>query len=227
MFTRAQIEADPIRLNSQLGFYTNFANLLDLAALAVPAGFRPDGMPFGITLFGPAWSDGSLARLGAKFHRSQKPTLGCDPTDAAGEENAAQAVVPGADASRLQLAVVGAHLSGQPLNRQLTDRGGFLVRSTRTADCYRLYALAGTVPPKPGLVRVAPGAGATIEIEIWSLAREAWADFVAAIPAPLGIGTLVLEQGGTVQGFLGESAALAGAEDITRYGGWRAYLQRK
>jgi allophanate hydrolase len=226
VFTRAQIQADPIRLNSQLGFYTNFANLLDLAALAVPAGFRPDGLPFGITFFGPAWSDGALAGLGAKFHRAQTPTLGATRL-ALPPAEAAVTAPPGIDGSRLQLAVVGAHLSGQPLNRQLTDRGGFMVCPARTADCYRLYALAGTVPPKPGLVRVAPGAGAAIEIEIWSLAREAWADFVSAIPAPLGIGTLVLEQGGTVQGFLGESAALTGAEDITRYGGWRAYLQRK
>ena len=224
IFTRGQIEKDPIRLNSQLGLYTNFANLLDLAALAVPAGFRPDGIPFGITLFGPAWSDGRLAALGSRFHRSQATTLGATGTKLGQEESDHHAATPDADDSRLLLAVVGAHLSGQPLNPQLTERGGRLVRADRTTDCYRLYALAGTKPAKPGLVRVAPGTGATIEIEIWSLPREAWADFVAAIPAPLGIGTLTLEQGGKVQGFL--MFRLEGAVDITSFGGWRAYLRR-
>lgn len=228
VFTRAQVEADPIRLNSQLGYYTNFANLLDCAAVAVPAGFRPDGLPFGVTFFGPAWSDGPLAALAGSYHRSLAPTLGAtglqlsrDGAPGLAEEP------PAAGAPELPLAVVGAHLSGQPLNRELTARGGRLIRAARTADCYRLYALAGTTPPKPGLVRVAPGAGACIELEIWALPREGWAEFVAAIPSPLGIGTLVLEQGAKVKGFLCESAALAGAEDITQFGGWRAYRQSR
>ncbi len=224
VFTRAQIEADPIRLNSRLGYYTNFANLLDCAALAVPAGIRPDGVPFGVTFFGPAWSDGRLARLGAGFHRSQAPTLGA--TGGTLSPEAAAPVPAPPDPARLPLAVVGAHLQGQPLNRELTERGGTLVRAARTARCYRLYALAGTTPPKPGLVRVEASAGAAIEIEVWSLPREAWADFVAAIPPPLGIGTLLLEDGTAVKGFLCEPAALAGAEDISGFGGWRAYRQR-
>jgi allophanate hydrolase len=223
VFTRAQVEADPIRLNSQLGYYTNFANLLDYAALAVPAGIRGDGLPFGVTFFGPAWSDGRMAPLGAAFQRAPAATLGAtgQRLPAAGELAA-----PAVDRTHLHLAVVGAHLQGQPLNRELTDRGGTLVRAGRTANCYRLYALAGTTPPKPGLVRVEAGAGTAIAIEVWSLPREGWADFVAAIPAPLGIGTLLLEDGSPVKGFLCEPAALAGAEDISRFGGWRAYRQR-
>jgi allophanate hydrolase len=223
IFTRAQIEADPIRLNTQLGYYTNFANLLDYAALAVPAGMRGDGLPFGITFFGPAWTDARLAPLGEAFQRAPGATLGATGH---GLPAAGGAAVSLPDRTRLDLAVVGAHLQGQPLNRELTERGATLVRAARTADCYRLYALAGTTPPKPGLVRVEPGAGAAIAVEVWSLPREAWADFVAAIPAPLGIGTLLLEDGSPVKGFLCEPAALAGAEDISRFGGWRAYRQR-
>lgn len=214
IYTRAQLAADPITLNSRLGHYTNFANLLDTAAFAIPAGFRPDGLPFGITLFGPAWSDPLLATLASHFEagtplREVRPTT---PTLGSTREN------------HLPLAVVGAHLTGQPLNRQLTSLGARLIRTTTTADCYKLYALANTTPPKPGLIRVAPSTGAPIELEIWSLPAPAWAHFVAAIPSPLGIGTLQLADGSTVQGFLCEPAALHGATDITHHGGWRAYL---
>ena len=226
IYTRAQLEADPIMLNSRLGTYTNFANLLDTAALAVPAGFRPDGLPFGVTFFGPAWSDVALATIGAAFQRVTATSLGATGAPLPPSMTPASATARLA-ARELHLAVVGAHLSGQPLNRELTERGGRLVRSTRTVDCYRLYALAGTVPPKPGLVRVAPGEGATIEIEVWALAPAAWADFVAAIPPPLGIGTLILEDGSTTKGFLCEPAALAGGEDITAFGGWRHFRRER
>jgi allophanate hydrolase len=226
VYPRAEVEADPITLNSRLGYYTNFANLLDTAAIAVPAGFRADGLPFGVTLFGPAWSDATLASLASAFQRATATRLGAtnQPPPAAGIIRTD--VAPGSSKKEIQLAVVGAHLTGQPLNRELTERGGRLVRSAHTADCYRLYALAGTVPPKPGLVRVAPGEGAPIEIEVWALAPAAWADFVAAIPPPLGIGTLIVSDGSTVKGFVCEPAALPGAEDITRFRGWRAYRQR-
>lgn len=219
IYTRAELEADPISLNSRLGYYTNFANLLDTAALAVPAGFRPDGLPFGITLFAPAWSDAALAKLGTAFQRATATKLGATghPLPPALPPRITSAV------RTLELAVVGAHLSGQPLNRELTERGGRLVRATRTAPSYRLHALAGTAPPKPGLVRIARGEGASIEVEVWSLAPSAWADFVAAIPPPLGIGTLLLEDGSAVKGFLCEPAALAGSPDISHFGGWRAY----
>jgi allophanate hydrolase len=129
------------------------------------------------------------------------------------------------EGAALGLAVVGAHLRGQPLNHQLTSRGAQFIRAARTADCYRLYALSGTTPPKPGLIRLAPGEGASIEVEIWAMTPAAWGDFVNAIPPPLGIGTLALEDGTTVKGFLCESAALAGAADITHFQGWRSYLQ--
>jgi len=222
IYTRAQVEAEPLTLNSRLGHYTNFANLLDTAALAVPAGFRADGLPFGISLFGPAWSDARLAAFGSAFQRA----LGLKP-GATGQTLPrpwpVEAAADKGPAARLELAVVGAHLTGQPLNRELTSRGGTLVGPAHTADCYRFYALAGTTPPKPGLVRVAPGAGAAIELEVWSLPGAAWADFVAAIPPPLGIGNIVLADGRTVKGFLCESVALEGARDITAFGGWRAY----
>jgi len=226
IFTRAQIEADPVRLNSQLGHYTNFANLLDCAALAVPAGFRPDGLPFGITFFGPAWSDARLETWGARFHQANGAALGATGQPQPKRIQPATAPCP-SDAGRLLLAVVGAHLRGQPLNHQLTDRGGRWVRNARTADCYRLYALAGTSPPKPGLLRVGPGKGSPIEIEVWSMDPVAWAGFAAAIPSPLGIGTLLLEDGSKAQGFLCESIAVEGAEDITPFGGWRPYLQKR
>jgi allophanate hydrolase len=234
VFTRRQVEAEPLALNSQLGHYTHFANLLDCAAVAVPAGFRPDGLPFGVTLFGPAWSDARLATLGGALHRALAANLGAtefplpSPEQAAalGSSAGAERTASEGEAAGLPIAVVGAHLRGQPLNRELTERGGRFRRAARTADCYRLYALAGTTPPKPGLVRVAPGEGGAIDLEIWSLPPVAWAAFVAAIPPPLGIGTLVLEDGAKVKGFLAESAALVGAEDITAFGGWRAFLAR-
>jgi len=124
----------------------------------------------------------------------------------------------------VKLAVVGAHLSGQPLNYQLTDRSATLIHTTRTANCYRLYALPGTTPPKPGLIRVAGQTGAAIEVEIWEMSAEAFGTFVAAIPPPLGIGTIELEDGQLVKSFLCESYAIAGATDISNHGGWRKFL---
>jgi allophanate hydrolase len=218
-YTRSQVEADPIRLNSRLGYYTNFANLLDTAALAVPGGFRSDGLPFGITLFGPPWSDFRLAGIGGALHRSTARTLG-----ATGHALPPARPVPRLETNEISIAVVGAHLTGQPLNSQLTAVEGRLVRTAHTADCYRLYALAGTTPPKPGLARVAPGSGGCIELEIWALPPAAFGRFVAAIPPPLGIGTLALSDGSSVKGFLCESVALQEAKDITSFGGWRAYL---
>ncbi|MEN9329214.1 MAG: allophanate hydrolase, partial [Pseudomonadota bacterium] len=124
-----------------------------------------------------------------------------------------------------RVAVVGAHLSGMPLNSQLTERGAKLLEATHTAPEYKLYALPGTVPPKPGLLRVAAGEGAPIAIEIWEMPVTHYGSFVALIPAPLGIGTLTLADGRQVQGFLCEPLALEGAQDITHLGGWRAYIQ--
>lgn len=221
IYTRKQVEADPIGLNSRLGCYTNFANLLDTSALAVPGGFRPDGLPFGVTLFGPAWSDARLAALGAALHRATGRTLG-----ATGHALPPAPPAPMPDTGGISLAVVGAHLSGQPLNGQLTALDGRLIRTARTADCYRLFALPGATPAKPGLVRVAPGAGGPIEVEIWALPPAAFGAFVAAIPPPLGIGTITFSDGSCAKGFLCESVALQGARDITSFGGWRNYLNK-
>ena len=218
IYTIAAVESDPVELNRRLGAYTNFVNLLDLAAIAVPAALRDDGLPFGITLIGPAGSDLMLADLAQRFHADTGLSLGA--LDA--PMPAIEPLLPRGDTT--QIAVVGAHLTGLPLNRELIERGARLVRPARTAASYRLYALPGTVPPKPGLVRSADADGAGIDVEIWEMPVPDFGAFVAAIPAPLSIGTIALEDGGSVQGFLCEAAAATGADDITCYGGWRAYL---
>jgi allophanate hydrolase len=211
IYTHEAVAADPIRLNTNLGYYTNFVNLLDLAAVAVPAGFRANGLPFGVSLIGPAFSDEALLAVADRFHPEPGPHAellthppGCIP-----------------------LAVVGAHLSGQPLNWQLTGRGARLMKTTRTAPGYRLYALAGSVPPKPGLVRDEAFPGPGIEVEVWAVPADRLGGFVAAVPPPLGIGNTALEDGSTVKCFICEPYAIAGATEITQFGGWRKYMGRE
>jgi allophanate hydrolase len=222
-YTIAQMLADPVALNTSLGTYTNFVNLMDLAALSVPAGFRPDGIPFGVTLIGPALSDGMLASAGDTLHRSLDRTqLGATPVPLS---STPPVTVPTRSGKSVKVAVVGAHLSGQPLNGQLGERNAKLIETARTGPGYRLYALAGTSPPKPGLVFDGIGPGA-IEVEIWEMDEKGFGSFVALIPAPLGIGTVTLADGRTVKGFLCEGHATRGAEDITAFGGWRAWLSR-
>ncbi len=218
LYTIAAVEADPIRLNANLGRYTNFVNLLDLAAIALPSGFRPDGLPFGITLVGPALTDACLCELGERYQRATGLRLGACGTPL---PEAARAEDPPPIRDTVRVAVVGAHLSGGPLNEQLTERGATLARACRTAAAYRLYALSGSEPPKPGLVR---GGAAAIEVEVWEMPAEQFGSFVAAIPAPLGIGTLELEDGEQGKGFLCEAYAIRDAQDISSYGGWRAFL---
>ncbi|MCC5844475.1 MAG: allophanate hydrolase [Verrucomicrobia bacterium] len=199
-YTIEAVQADPVRLNSNLGTYTNFVNLLDLCAIAVPCGTLASGIPTGVTLLAPAFQDEAL------FH-------------------AAEVFLGEAEAqpqNMVALAVVGAHLRGMALHGQLETLNARFLRAARTAPCYRLYALAETNPPKPGLLRVAEG-GAAIEIELYELTPAAFGEFVANIPAPLGIGTLQLEDGGRVKGFLCEPEGLRGAEDITHHGGWRGF----
>ncbi|MGO4683272.1 allophanate hydrolase [Hyphomicrobium sp. 2TAF46] len=220
----ADMLADPIRLNSNLGAYTNFVNLLDLSALAVPAGFRDDGIPFGVTLIGRAFADGQLAAVGDMLHRAlDGAKLGATQVALSG----APPVTTARPVKKrtVQVAVVGAHLRGQPLNGQLTERDAVYRETCRTAKGYRLYALPGTTPPKPGLVFEGSGPGG-LEVEIWEMDEAAFGSFVALIPPPLGIGTLVLDDGRQVKGFLCEGHALRGAEDITEFGGWRAWLTR-
>jgi len=222
IYTLTQIEADPITLNSRLGTYTNFVNLLDLAGLAVPGGFRADGLPFGVTLLAPAFRDGALAALGDRLQRAQGLPLGA--TGAAlppAQEQPPTAARPGT----VRLVVCGAHMSGLPLNRELTERGARLVRRARTAPRYRFYALEAFSPPRPGMVRGEPGAA--IEVEVWELPAAAFGGFVDGIPAPLGIGTVELEDGAQVRGFVCEQYATQGAREITRLGGWRAYLAQR
>lgn len=217
----ADMLADPVQLNSNLGAYTNFVNLLNLAAISVPAGFRPDGIPFGVTLIGPASSDVRLGMIGDALHRTLvNAKLGATQTSLV----STPIVQPPASTSpTISVAVVGAHLSGQPLNGQLRERGARLVETAKTAEGYSFYALAGTSPPKPGLVFDGSGSG-RIEVEIWEMDIANFGSFVALIPSPLGIGTLRLVDGRTVKGFVCETYASAGALDITAFGGWRNWL---
>jgi allophanate hydrolase len=218
--TLAELAADPLKPNALLGTYTNFVNLLDLCALAVPARFRPDGLPAGITLIAPRGHDALLATIGQRLHGLAQVPLG-----ATGERLVAPAPAPAmAGADEIEIAVVGAHLSGMPLNRELTDIGGRFLRAVPTEPSYRLFALSGGPPRKPGLLRVAPGEGSAIATEVWALAPDAFGRFVAAIPPPLGIGTLRLADGTQPKGFLAELEALRDAEDVSSFGGWRAYI---
>ncbi|MES2954746.1 MAG: allophanate hydrolase [Pseudomonadota bacterium] len=221
-YTIEQMQQDPVALNRKLGAYTNFVNLLDYAALSVPSSMRKDGLPFGITLIAPCGSDWQLADLGQRYHHLSGLSQG-----ATGEPLPAMVPLSGLrPRATVRIAVVGAHLSGMPLNTQLTERGATLACSTKTAPHYRLYALPGTTPPKPGLLRVAPNQGVSIALEIWDMPLAEYGSFVALIPAPLGIGTLELGDGSSVQGFVCEAQALqGGARDISHLGGWRAYIQ--
>jgi allophanate hydrolase len=218
VYSVEQVLADPIALNSRLGTYTNFVNLLDLCALAVPASMRADGTPFGVTLIAPAGCDAALASIGRAFHADTALPLGA--TGAAQPPLAA--ITPHAADGEIAFAVVGAHLSGMPLNRELTASGARFLEESATAADYRLFLLPGA-PAKPGLLRV-DGGGAAIAVEIWAMPAEAFGRFVARVPPPLAIGTLTLADGHTVQGFLVEAVATQGARDISAFGGWRAFM---
>ncbi|MBN56500.1 MAG: allophanate hydrolase [Oceanospirillaceae bacterium] len=214
----ADVESAPVEVNSQLGTYTNFVNLADLCALALPAHMREDGLPFGVTLIAPAWHELALTNFAGQWQSSlrlpEAPVM-------LGQKEDASVVV----------AVVGAHLTGMPLNHQLTSRHATLLEQTLTAKKYKLYALANTVPPKPGLVRLSESelerdaqAGHQLIVELWRLDQAAFGSFVEEIPQPLGIGTLELEDGRLVKGFICEPEAVASATDISHLGGWRAYI---
>src|SRR5712691_1457259 len=207
VYTVQQVLADPIGLNSRLGTYTNFVNLLGLAGLALPAALRADGAPFGITLLAPAGRDAELASIGRVFHADTGLTLGA--TGKAQPPLAPARSAPGRE--EIAVAVVGAHLSGMPFNGELKAFGARFLEASATAPDYRLFALAGTTPEKPGLLRVAAGKGAAIDLELWALSAAAFGRFVAAVPPPLSIGTLRLGDGREVKGFLVEAAATEGA----------------
>jgi allophanate hydrolase len=220
IYTVKQVLADPIQLNSRLGTYTNFVNLLDLCGLALPASMTDSGVPFGITLLAPGGNDARLVEIGRVFHADTTLPLGALKAS----QPALAPVLKSPAAGEVALVVVGAHLSGLPLNGELRALGARLLETATTAPNYRLYALDGTSPPKPGLLRVDGGQGTSIEIEVWALSVESFGRFVAAVPPPLSIGTVKLQDGRGLKGFLLEAAAAAGARDISSFGGWRKFM---
>jgi allophanate hydrolase len=210
--TLADLAADPIGPNSRLGTFTNFVNLCDLAAIAVPAGFGPDGMPVGVTLLGPAWSEGRLAAIADRIHRAATDRIGATVAK----------LPPPAEPAPISpyetgLFCIGAHMAGLPLNGQITSLGGRFVREANTVPTYRLFALGN----RPGLLRAPEGAA--IAGEVWAMPTAAIGALLALVPPPLGFGTVELE-GGPCLGFVAEAAGVAQAKDITALGGWRAYL---
>ncbi|WP_180022750.1 allophanate hydrolase [Acinetobacter sp. YH16044] len=217
--TLAEMAESPIENNSHFGTYTNFTNLADLSAIAVPAGFRADGLPFGITFIAPAWHDTALADFAEKWQKHLKLPLGA----VAKTLPEANSVMSAPSAQHFRVAVVGAHLTGMPLNFQLTTRQAVHVETTTTSADYALYALPGTVPPKPGLAR--QEAGQKIIVELWDIPKARFGEFVAEIPTPLGMGNVELADGRWVKGFICEPYGLNGAKNISEFGGWRAYIQ--
>lgn len=217
------IQQDSVRLNANLGYYTNFMNLLDYAAIAVPAGFLQNGLPFGVTLVAPAHQDMSLLQLAQRLQQAYALPLGATGIALPGSTSFPAALPSG----QVRIAVCGAHLSGLPLNGQLTSRNGRLLTSTTTTPDYRLFALPGKSPLRPGLIRVNGNEqGVAIAVEVWGVPVREFGSFVADIPAPLGIGTLTLANGETAQGFLCERYAIDTAVDISHLGGWRNFLKQ-
>ena len=231
----ADMQADPIRLNSNLGYYTNFMNLLDYAAVAVPAGFQASGdaqgLPWGVTLAAPAFKDVPLLRLADLFHRSHRAqplSLGATTAKLSDTPAITTTDLPKGSntAGTVKVAVCGAHLSGLPLNWQLTQRGARLLGAVQSAPEYRFYALAGGPVQRPGMVRVNEG-GAAIDMEVWELPAEHFGSFVDGIPAPLGIGKVKLADGSWVSGFVCEAVGVEGGTEITQLGSWRAWLAQQ
>jgi allophanate hydrolase len=213
--------ADPIAKNGHFGRYTNFANLFGYAAIAVPAGFDVDNhLPAGITLFGPSFSDDALAPFADALHRAAAAGMGKDKQAVLAEASR----ILEQDDGNVTIMVVGAHLSGMPLNHELTGPGGRLIKTCRTAGDYRLFVLPNTTPPKPALIREPGFSGSGLEVEVWQVSPDAFGRFVQNIPAPLGIGKVTLDDGSRISGFLCETHAVDGAHEITALGGWRAYL---
>ena len=214
----SEIASNPNTLNTNLGYYTNFVNLLDLCAVAVPTGFSDHNLPFGITLAAPPNSDEVLLSLASRIHSKAELPPGIKETSFpccdALETNPANRFV--------DIAVCGAHMRNLPLNFQLTDIGGKYLETRKTIDKYRLYALPGGPPHRPGLIKAQPGA--SIEVEIWRLSKAGFGDFVSKIPSPLGIGQVELDNGDQVCGFLCEAYAIRDARDITEFGTWRKFI---
>ncbi|MAS45651.1 MAG: allophanate hydrolase [Rhodobacteraceae bacterium] len=217
-YSVADLEADPVTPNSNNGTYTNFVNLLDMCGIAAPLAARSDGRPGSITLLARAGKDAQIAALASALHRRAGATLGATGWALPAAPEAATVAAPG----EIALVAVGAHMSGLPLNGELTRLGARFIRATATAPDYKLFALPGGPPKRPGMVR-AEGGGA-IAVEVWAVPEAQFGAFIRGVPAPLGIGTVTLADGTTAKGFICENAGLEGAEDVTRFGGWRAYL---
>ncbi|WP_445115724.1 allophanate hydrolase [Acinetobacter sp. WZC-1] len=219
--TLAEMAQSPIEYNSQFGTYTNFTNLADLSALAIPAAFREDGLPFGISLIAPAWHDTALTHFGKIWQSYLGLRIGATDRQLLVGPSAATV-----SKHHVRVAVVGAHLTGMPLNFQLTTRDAVHIETLKTSENYSLFALNGTVPPKPGLARNSQS-GQQIIVELWDVPTARFGEFVAEIPAPLGMGNVELEDGRWVKGFICEPYGLADAEDISHFGGWRAFIQHR
>jgi len=218
--TIQQMLNDPIRLNTQLGYYTNFMNLLNLSAVAVPVGIRPDRIPHGITFFAPAGFDRSLLDLAGQFHARTGLTMGAGDTPVPpAEKQEALTDTP----ATTTVVVCGAHMQGMPLNHQLTDCGAVFVEATQTAPEYRFFALNGE-PPRPALVR-SEHSGEAIDVEVWQMPLEAVGRFLQGIAAPLGLGRVSLKGGRESMGFIAESGALRDTIDITEFKSWRKYQE--
>jgi len=187
----------------------------------VPAGFRADGLPSGVTLVAPAFREGRLAAIGEAFHRDVGGTIGATDVALPPAEPAAEAP----SYPEMAIVVLGAHMRDLPLNRELQALGARFEATCSTAATYRFYRLPGAGVARPGLVRVAKD-GVAIEGEIWRVPLDAVGTLLARIPSPLGLGDITLADGRKVKGFLCEAAAVEGAEDISACGGWRGYLAR-
>ena len=219
LYTIAQLDQEPVARNSRLGTYTNFMNLLDYSAVAVPSGLLDSGLPLGCTLFAPAFQDDALLALASRLHPLATGTVGA-------LEDRLDSPVLEDTVGTIDVLVCGAHLAGLPLNHQLTSRKAVLKETTETADCYRMYLLAGGPPLRPGMIRDEEG-GTRLPVEIWRVPADQFGSFVAGIPAPLGIGKVELADGRWVSGFICEPIGLQGAEEITHLGGWRGFLESR
>ena len=217
-----EVNNEPIKLNSNLGYYTNFMNLLDYAAIAIPAGFDKDDFPFGVTLFSEAFTDFELLEQAKNFLDEKFMKMGANDFEWVPKE---VSNTGNQDEATIDLAVCGAHLSGMPLNHQLTDNNAVLIKATKTEAAYKLYALAGELPLRPGLVKDSDN-GKSIELEVWRMLLTDLGKFMINIPSPLGIGKAILEDGVEVNSFICESYAIEDAEDITEFGGWRNYIRQ-
>jgi len=228
IYTKAEVEADPIQLNSNLGRYTNFMNLLDLCGCAVPTGFLRGGLPWGVTFYAPACGDALVLDCAAHFHAARQLPLGRTKINSSDVRIPSPSPAPKPVIPMMKVAVCGAHMEGLALHWQLREREARLVQKTQSAPCYRLYLLPGSgrIPDRPGMVRVNEG-GSAIELEVWEIPQSTVGSFLEGIAVPLGLGKVQLLDGTQVTGFICEGIAEDITRDITSFGGWRAWLDSR